>query len=470
VRQAIFISHATPEDNDFVRWLGAKLELVGYRVWYDLNRLKGGDYFWDKVEAVIRNDSFRFVAVVSHTSIKKQGVKDEWSVAAAVERGVSGFVVPVKIDDLPFSELPITLHRKNVINFDAGWYDGLINLIDTLVDAGTPKDSNPDPALIRQWLPANAADSVVRTTSNESLDSSWLKIVSLPPSIETARIRGFARNISETQANRQIPWFEHGDRIVGFAKSQELIAVMAESVMLESSNSVDTRSFVEEGQPLGMNSVPWWEARKRVGHLVRQAWELALEKRGFASVFMAGGRRIFFATPELTGGRGKFVTYKDFDGRTRRKALTGKSERRNACWAYGVGMVPSFDDPWRIELKAAVIFTDEAGVPIADAGKAHRLRRGFCKNWWNEQWRTLTRAFLAVAAEGREEFVLPVGTNRAIVLAAVPIQFESPVGLSDFEATGDIEDVESVYEASADEDVDYEEDSDVAGDVGEEVP
>jgi hypothetical protein len=160
--------------------------------------------------------------------------------------------------------------------------------------------------------------------------------------------------------------------------------------------------------------------------------------------------------------------------RTRRKALTGKSERRNACWAYGVGMVASFDDPWRIELRAAVIFTDETGVPIADAAKAHRLRRGFCKNWWNEQWRTLTRAFLWLAAEGRQELVLPVGTNREIVVAAVPIQFESPVGLSDIEAPGDVEDVESVYEASDDDDDDDdgedEDDSDVVGQLGEEIP
>ena len=57
---SIFISHATPEDNDFVRWLGAKLELAGYQVWHDLARLKGGDYFWDKIENAYRNEAYRF--------------------------------------------------------------------------------------------------------------------------------------------------------------------------------------------------------------------------------------------------------------------------------------------------------------------------------------------------------------------------------------------------------------------------
>ena len=450
MRQAIFISHATPEDNDFVRWLGAKLELAGYRVWHDLARLKGGDYFWDKVEAAIRTESFRLVAVLSRVSISKQGTKDEWSVAAAVERNVPGFVIPIRVDDLPFSDTPITLHRKNIVNFADGWHHGLVALIDTLVEADAPKSSNPDPALIRHWLPATDVDGIVRTDTVESLDSTWLKIVSLPQSVETARILGPVRNIGETPENRQLPWFEHGDRIVGFAKAQELVAVMAESVMLEASNAVDTRSFIEDGQPLGSNAVPWWEARKRAGHLVRQAWELAMEKRGFANAMQAGRRRIFYATPEQTGGRGKFVSYQDFDGRVRRKALTGRSERRNACWAFGVGMVPSFDEPWRIELRAAVIFTDDQGVPINNAAKAHRLRRGFCRNWWNEQWRTLMRAFIWLASEGKLQIALPVGTNREIVISAVAIQFESPAGLSDLEVA---EDADPPEEASDDEDL-----------------
>jgi hypothetical protein len=42
-RQALFISHATPEDNAFTIWLGAKLAAAGYEVWADVLRLRGGD-------------------------------------------------------------------------------------------------------------------------------------------------------------------------------------------------------------------------------------------------------------------------------------------------------------------------------------------------------------------------------------------------------------------------------------------
>jgi hypothetical protein len=171
-----------------------------------------------------------------------------------------------------------------------------------------------------------------------------------------------------------------------------------------------------------------------------------MEARGFACAVQASGKKVFYATPELTGGRGKFVIYEDFDGTKRRKALTGKSEKRGAFWAYGVGMVPSFDEPWRIELRSAVIFTDEEGKPLEDVTKAHRLRRGFCRNWWNEQWRTLMRAFLWLASAGKSELLLPVGSGRNITLSASPIQFEAPCGLSDAAQAVDAEPIDEIDE------------------------
>jgi hypothetical protein len=453
-REAIFISHATPEDNDFVRWLGSKLELAGYKVWHDLARLKGGDYFWDKIDAAIRNESFRFVAVVSKVAIGKPGVKDEWAVAGTIEKTLSGFVIPVRIDDIPYSDVPISLHRKNLIDFTRGWHKGLVDLIDTLAEAGAPKVAHSDPALARLWLPELKEGAIVRTDAKETLDSTWLPIRSLPPAIETARILGKDREIKVTEENRKLPWFEHEDRIVGFAKSADLVKLMATSVMLKPSSQAETAGFIQEGSTLGDTQVPWWEARKRVGNLVRQAWELAMEARGFASVYQSGGRRVFYATPELTGGRGKFVRYEDFDGKRRIKALNGKSERYDACWVYGVGIVTSFDDPWRVELRHAVIFTDNDGKPLEDAVKAHRARRGFCKSWWNEQWRTLMRAFLWLASEGTPDLVLPVGSGRSIVLGSTPIQFDAPCGLSDIALAVDadpVEDMEAVLEEDSEE-------------------
>lgn len=458
MRRSIFLSHAAPEDNDFVRWLGIKLELAGYEVWYDLARLKGGDYFWDKIEVAIREDAYRFVAVLSKIAITKRGVKDECGLAATIEGGFPGFVIPIRVDDVKHGDFPISLHNKNAIDFSRGWHKGLASLIDTLEEAETPKVAIPDPSLVRHWLPEQQDGAIARRVAREHLDSSWLRIVSLPPTIENARILGTDRKIKETSENRVYPWFEHEDRIVGFAKAADLVSLMANTVMLQATkDAVDTGTFVESGSTLGKERVPKAEARKRVSNLVRQAWELALESKGFASAQQAGGKAVFYATPELTGGRGKKLTYEDYDGRKRRKALNGRSETRGTfCWAFGVGIVPSLYYPWRVELRSVVVFTDDDGN-IIEPKRAHRLRRGFCRNWWNEHWRTLSRAFLWLLADGQPEIHLPVGSGRSVVLSTAPIQFEAPVGLSDVEL---VEDAEPVDDGSddADDEFDAEED------------
>lgn len=53
MRDTIFISHATPEDNEFTIWLASRLELLGYKVWIDKNELLGGEVFWADIEDVI---------------------------------------------------------------------------------------------------------------------------------------------------------------------------------------------------------------------------------------------------------------------------------------------------------------------------------------------------------------------------------------------------------------------------------
>lgn len=440
MKDTIFISHATPEDNAFTRWLGSKLELAGYKVWHDLARLKGGDIFWEKIESAIRNDSFRFLAVVSTVAVGKSGVKDEWAVAATIEKSLPGFVIPLRVDHFDFQLFPITIHRKNAIDFANGWHKGLASLLDTLEEVKVPKVSTPDPALARHWLAEMKEGAILRTEHPEKLDSTWLPVLSLPPSLETARFLGSERKIKLTQENVVLPWFEHEDRIVGFAKGADLVTLMAKSAMLKTAGAIDTKTFIQEGSALGDKPVSKSEARKRVANLVRQAWELAMEAKGLGIHEQSGGRKVFYVKPELT--KGERIAFVDIDGRTRKKALHGRSEKRKANWSYAVGMVPAFDDPWRVELRSTIVFTDDQGKPMDAPAKAHRLRMSFCRSWWNDRWRGFLRAFLTLVADGQPEIRLPVGSDRHIVVGATPIVFTAPAGLSDLTPSIDIDAVE----------------------------
>lgn len=449
MKTAIFISHAAPEDNDFTRWLGAKLELEGFDVWFDLERLKGGDIFWDKIETAIRQQSFCILAVASKSSIHKQGVKNEWALGMTIEKSVPGFVIPIRLDDVGHHELPIEIHRKNAIDFSCGWHDGLLALLDTLRDVSAPTRPKADPATARQWLPELRPNAIVKEERVERLDSSWLPIVSLPPTMETARILGSERGVKETADNRKIPWFEHEHWIVGFARSADIVSMIDASgaAILRASSSYATDSYISEGA-IGEQRVQPAEARKRVSNLIRQAWELALEARGFSAHEQSGGRKVFYATPRVTGNQR--VAFVDVDGRTRRKALHGRSEKRNANWAYGVGIAPMLDDPFRIELRATIVFAEDDWSPMQSVARSQRLRRSFCRSWWNDKWRGFLRAFLALNSDGGTEIRLPVGSGRHIVVGASPMTFISPFALSDLPPSVDADVVDEPDEDDPD--------------------
>jgi len=52
MRDTLFISHATPQDNDFAIWLASRLEMLGYKTWIDKNGLLGGEKFWQTTSVI----------------------------------------------------------------------------------------------------------------------------------------------------------------------------------------------------------------------------------------------------------------------------------------------------------------------------------------------------------------------------------------------------------------------------------
>ena len=98
-RDTIFISHATPDDNEFVRWLGARLMGHGYKVWSDVLELKGGTPFWRGIEEALRHRAIKVIYVVSKASIdpNRQGVRNELSVADTMKKTLTDpeFIIPV---------------------------------------------------------------------------------------------------------------------------------------------------------------------------------------------------------------------------------------------------------------------------------------------------------------------------------------------------------------------------------------
>ena len=96
-REAIFISHAAPEDNAFIIWLGAKLAAMGYAVWADVFRLKGDDDWQRTFENTLRHRACKMLLVANPHAVDKQGVCNEIQIASEVARkiGDNAFIIPM---------------------------------------------------------------------------------------------------------------------------------------------------------------------------------------------------------------------------------------------------------------------------------------------------------------------------------------------------------------------------------------
>src|SRR2546427_9361802 len=140
-RDLIFVSHANPEDNPFARWLTLKLANLGYRTWCDVTRLLGGEDFWGEVERAIRENAIKFIYVLSRSSNHKLGSLKELAVADAAQKQhhLNDFIVPLRIDDLPFGDMNIESARLNAIDFSNEWAVGLKQLLKKLDEDAIPR-------------------------------------------------------------------------------------------------------------------------------------------------------------------------------------------------------------------------------------------------------------------------------------------------------------------------------------------
>ena len=431
MRTQLFLNHATPEDNQFTQWLAAKLSYAGYDVWCDFHRLRGGQDFWDEIEDVIRNRTFRFLALTSKVSQNKAGVQKEVGLATVIESKIPDFIIPIRVDDVPFDQLKISVVRKNIIDFHGNWQKGLNALLLTLRDANTPTQGAPTPL---SWLIPDELQKVRLEVRPEVLESNWYPIQAIPTVLNTIKLVGGVEKVEQTHENMQLPWFQHVDQICSFASSSELYETFSKQVKVKRGSQL-LISSIYDGDSTTFGKMAADALDRMFLNLTRQCWEIRMETMGLIPFESAFGEQIWFLPNDLVTGNK--VTYADASGKRRRKNLVGHSTKRNVYWHYGVSCHPQFTPIPRFEFRSHVIFTQDGETPLYSADPMHKLRRGFCRNWWNDQFRTLLKAYVSFVSNESSQIILNAGTSASIKLSALPFTVDAPVALSDLAATTD---------------------------------
>lgn len=454
-RDVVFISHANPEDNDFALWLASHLACAGYSVWSDVTKLVGGEVFWDTIENGIRYQSAKVVVVLSRNGQSKQGVLDEVNLAVSVERasGLSGFVVPVRVDDLPFDQVRANLARKNVIDFCANWATGLAHLLESFERDGVPKVNLEGATNIGDWCRAHLESRAVVVQQTEPLLSNWLTIQTLPDRILFHRISLPIERIDDAVRALNYPHFRYLRLVGGFAEAEDFQSALAPDVSFTESYRISLQRFLE-GRPIEFPGLESRLAHNLLTSLVRQAWDNEVAKRGLRPYETASGATAWFLPKALIqDDRAQFA---DNGGRRRTKLLVGRSERRQVYWHFGVDAKPVLGRVPRIVLHPHIVFSSDGVHPLESKVRMHILRRSFCKNWWNDRWRDLLLAFVSWLAAGDETISLPVGRSVSIGLSAALFKVEAPVSTEGESSRADaIDELSEVEEAELlDDDLD----------------
>jgi hypothetical protein len=423
-RNVVFISHATPEDNEFVRWLGTRLTGCGYSVWADLFELRGGTPFWSAVERVIRERSARVIVVVSKASCQpdRQGVLNEIALADTLKKQLKDdeFIIPVRIDDVAYSQFPIQIHRLNAIDFTKGWGAKLPLVLESLEAGKVPRAATDKTAEFDRWRAASVRSSVLTERNPEPLHTNILPILRLPSNINFCEYAGENRAFRARCEELPLPVSFHDRLLVSFATADELHSRVRPEFAVSARATVAVEDFLDArlADPVGPRRR---DARARLSALLRQGFEDHLADRGLLRHRISAGTVLFFPAGYFEGDR---IVYRTMAGRETWKQVCGRSTVLNANWHFGVRAIVKLDD-LQIRLKPYVVFTRDGKTPIPDPDEMTRLRRRFCMSWFNNVWSRLFQAFFQFFGQGAEEIGIRLGGESLLIVGGRGVRLEA---------------------------------------------
>ena len=423
-RDTIFISKATPEDDEFVLWLAPRLEAAGYKVFADVLNLEAGDRWRRRLTRTLQDHAAKMLLCCSDVTLDKTGVQEEIAIAEDLAKslGDPNFIIPLKLER----------HKKlfgigglQWINFEKRWADGLEELIEALEKKDAPKAATPH--IQPQWEQYRKRKQIDVERSPESLASNWLRVLSVPDKLFYVAPTGACNHgdISRLAREYEFPAVPALGGFLTFAQIDNLTVPFAALGNIAVKGEFDLIDFAAEGAEVP----PIWhnDARRHVADLYRQAWNLYCRQKGLLS-YEYSSRVIAFHAGDEQVGIGEFISWGQ-QGEKRRSML--RNIKKDRVWEYGVSASPVLHPFHHFRLKGRVLFSDmedrKKTLVVPDKAKQHTLRRSLCSGWRNKAWHGRLMAFMELLAGESAYIGLPVAPGKTIVLDAMPIKFTSPV-------------------------------------------
>ncbi len=265
-RTALFISHATPEDNVFTLWLGAKLSAAGYEVWADVLKLVAGQDWQRILEEALRNCACKVLMVGTAVAVEKQGVRNEIQIATDIAKAIKDkeYIIPLRLEEY---NAPFLIVHAQRIDFSKSWAAGLKELLEVLETYNVPKALTENAAF---WRAVQLLHGKEPVQIEENLISNWLKFKSLPAEVHHYDFRFGISSVAKGRLLKDfsIPLIaKDGIGFISFADYPSLQGEMPE-YPITLKGSIKTEEFIESGWPaLGIERR---DARNHFSDMMRQ--------------------------------------------------------------------------------------------------------------------------------------------------------------------------------------------------------
>lgn len=411
-RDTIFISHASPEDNFFASWLASKLKLLGYEVWLDTNKLRGGDSFWPIVEQKIKTGTIRFVALVSSNYIKKAytpqtGVRKEISCACSVKH-IDNFIIPLRIDDSSFDNFPIDIIELNSIDFNQKWGIGLTNLVDDLIEASIPRHEQ-NSSILDYWYECRRVTKHP-IKKDEKYFLNWFRLqisgkVYLHQPYDINRFH--SSDISIRDKNK----------LISFEKnfSSEFHQSIVSSKSILTSKFMSNKAIeLDDGYVLPFPN-------KKLIELLNLTFRNFLTSKNLCRYLLSGNKELYYY--DYSDENKKQINLAKFG--KNRKQIVGNY--KDSKWHYGITYSSGLFPEPHFKISSHLVFTDNMGTPLNKANQ-HKYRRSLAKSWFNKDWLELMLAFFTRLADNHDCINIDNNSEAEILLEIAPISLDSKYG------------------------------------------
>jgi hypothetical protein len=162
-----------------------------------------------------------------------------------------------------------------------------------------------------------------------------------------------------------------------------------------------------------------------VHSMFRQAWNAYCRARGLLEYEYSNAMGFHIGKDQAAVG--EMIRWRQGE----RRSSMLRNVARGHVWQYGVSALPAFWPFPHFRLKSRVLFApvfdDEAGPPIDDPKRQHRLRRSVCKGWRNKQWHGRLLAFIELLSGEDSSIQLRLSESAVIRVEAAPVLFTSPL-------------------------------------------